>query len=86
MREHGILPSRERTEPRYLFIKTAINTGLKTLSDNGCTATQLGTGWYWSSSQYSSVYYVAWLVSFVDGRQGNDYKDSNLNVRSVAGF
>ena len=79
------LPSRDELST-ISFHKTAINTGLKTLSDNGCTATQLGTGWYWSSSQYSSVYYVAWLVSFVDGRQGNDYKDSNLNVRSVAGF
>src|SRR5574344_1382190 len=55
------LPSRDELSPIY-FNKAAINAGLKTLSDKGCTATQLGTGWYWSSSQYSSFCGVAWDV------------------------
>jgi len=79
------LPSRDELST-ISFHKTAINTGLKTLSDNGCTATQLGTGWYWSSSQYSSSYYYAWDVNFNGGDQSNYGKGLNDDVRSVAGF
>ena len=79
------LPSRDELST-ISFHKTAINTGLKTLSDNGCTATQLGTGWYWSSSQYSSIYSYAWFVNFISGNQSYFYKYFNDFVRSVAGF
>jgi uncharacterized repeat protein (TIGR02543 family) len=79
------LPSRDELST-ISFHKTAINTGLKTLSDNGCTATQLGTGWYWSSSQYSSFYLNAWYVNFDYGYQYEYGKNGNYDVRSVAGF
>ena len=79
------LPSRDELSPIY-FNKAAINAGLKTLSDKVCTATQLGTGWYWSSSQYSSYYGVAWDVDFYNGDQGYGYEDNVYDVRSVAGF
>jgi len=79
------LPSRDELSTIY-FNKAAINAGLKTLSDKGCTATQLGTGWYWSSSQYSSIYSYAWFVNFISGNQSYFYKYFNDFVRSVAGF
>ena len=79
------LPSRDELST-ISFHKTAINTGLKTLSDNGCTATQLGTGWYWSSSQCSSVYFSAWYVGFGSGGQYYSFKYNIFYVRSVAGF
>lgn len=65
--------------------KAAINTAIRKLP-NG-TATELPSDyWFWSSSQYDSSDYKAWVFSFRDGNQEYDFKDFSYGVRSVAGF
>ena len=81
------LPSRDELSTIY-FNKAAINAGLNNLRTGSYsgTATDLGTGWYWSSSQCSSYYDGAWVVNFGDGDQEDDDKFNVDDVRSVAGF
>src|SRR5574344_672517 len=82
------LPSRDELSTIY-FNKAAINAGLNNLRTGSYsgTATDLGTGCYCSSSQYSSLYFLAWYVNYLfNGIQDAYNKDGSFNVRSVAGF
>ena len=59
--------------------KSAINS---TLSANGYTT--LGTGSYWSSTEYSR--YDAYKLSFSTGYSDENYKDYTYSVRAVLAF
>src|SRR5574344_2035983 len=81
------LPSRDELST-ICFNKTSINAGLNTLTDGGYseTATQLGTDSYWSSSQYSSSYFLAWIVYYSNVLQQNHGKNVSSLVRCVTSF
>ena len=68
--------------------KEAVNESL--LKINGSASSyadaSLGTGWYWSSSQYSDYYKYAWLAGFGSGYLYDDGKNGNNNVCCIAGF
>ena len=66
--------------------KDVINTAIEKITAGGGTATKLGTGWYWSSSEYSGSY--AWLQRFSDGHRytHDGYKDNTYSVRAVRAF
>jgi len=68
---------------------TAINASLAKISslNSSYADASLGTLWYWSSSQYSVNYYIAWFVYFSEGFVGSDIKDSSYHrVCCLAGF
>ena len=69
--------------------RTAINASLAKISslNSSYADASLGTLWYWSSSQYSVNYYIAWFVYFSEGFVGSDIKDSSYHrVCCLAGF
>lgn len=68
--------------------KTAINAGLAVLTDGGYsgTVTQLGTGFYWSSSQYPSTDYYAYDEYFSNGLEYEYSKLSTYRVRCITSF
>ncbi|WP_432915366.1 hypothetical protein [Treponema socranskii] len=68
--------------------REAINASLSKINglDSGYADVSLGTGGFWSSSQYSGNNTTAWLAGFGFGYLYNVYKDSNTNVCCIAGF
>ena len=61
--------------------KDAINAGLR---KNGGEA--LKDNWYWSSSEYGTYDYYAWVVRPSDGYVSGNYKGSSFRVRCVLAF
>ena len=70
--------------------KDKINASLKTIHDaSGGSAyadESLGTNSYWSSSQSSHLYNVAWFVYFGDGFVVSVYKYYDIRVCCLSGF
>ena len=68
--------------------KAAINASLTKIRglDSNYADESLGTSWFWSSSQYSSNSYYAWLVYFSDGDVNFSSKYSYYRVCCLAGF
>ena len=81
------LPAKDELNLIYKA-KDVINTAIEKITAGGGTATKLGTGWYWSSSEDCGSY--AWLQSFSDGKQFIDhsfsFKDYARSVRAVRAF
>jgi hypothetical protein len=57
---------------------------LQLLYENRASVGNLGTGYYWSSSQYGET--NAWRQRFSDGLQSYSVKFSTLSVRAVRAF
>ena len=72
------LPSKDELNKMYLN-KATINTTAAANSGSDFT-----TDVYWSSTEY--VLYGAWGQGFVDGGQGNVYKNYPIRVRAVRAF
>ncbi len=52
-----------------------------------CGGSEFGTSWYWSSSQYASFDYVAYILVFKDGDWSNYYKyDYDFCVCCIRAF
>ena len=60
---------------------TAVNESL-----TAAGGTQIGTDWYWSSSQYSNFYNYAWNVNFSNGDVDYYTKGSSGYVRVIRAF
>jgi hypothetical protein len=60
---------------------TTINASLTTAG-----GTQIGTHWYWSSSQFSDYYFEALYVSFSNGGVDYYYKYDDNYVRVIRAF
>lgn len=54
--------------------------------NSGYADSNLGTSWYWSSSQKSYYYYDAWKVNFSDGDVACYFKIANYRVCCLSGF
>jgi hypothetical protein len=57
---------------------------LNRLYVNRTSVGNMGTAWYWSSSQ--SIYSIAWLQGFSSGDQGTNNKHGTNTVRAVRAF
>ena len=68
--------------------RAVINASLTKIRglDSNYADESLGTSWYWSSSQYSSLNSYAWYVLFSVGYVGNYVKVDNNRVCCLAGF
>ena len=68
--------------------REAINASLEKIYhlNNSYADSNLGTSWYWSSSQDSNYYYYAWYVNFRDGNVDNNNKNNNNRVCCLSGF
>jgi hypothetical protein len=77
------LPSKEELNQLYK-VKNAVNRAIDKIIAGGGTATSLGNGRYWSSSQYNR--YNAWGQRFSDGYQNDTHKNTALSVRAVRAF
>ena len=69
--------------------KDAVNASLLKIKglDGTYADSNLGTGYFWSSSQCSDYGSIAWLAEFGSGYLiGSYYKNSNNNVCCIAGF
>ena len=69
--------------------KDAVNASLLKIKglDGTYADSNLGTGYFWSSSQHSDYTYYAWLAEFGSGYLSSYYfKNSNYNVCCIAGF
>ena len=77
------LPTKYELEQLY-EVKNAVNRAIDKIIAGGGTAKKLGTGWYWSSSQYLNDY--AWYQIFSVGNQTYDNKDGTNFVRAVRAF
>jgi hypothetical protein len=67
------LPSKNELNWMYVNLKTEGLGGF-------------GEGWYWSSSQYRSIYDLHWAQRFSDGSQSNGTNNSTCSVRAVRAF
>jgi uncharacterized repeat protein (TIGR02543 family) len=81
------LPAKDELDQLYT-VKDYVNAAVEKITVDGGTATKLGTGSYWSSSE--GYYNHAWYQRFSDGNQGSytygDYKDLTYSVRAVRAF
>ena len=79
------LPAKDELDQLYT-VKDYVNAAVEKITTGEGTATSLGTGWYWSSSENYS--YDAWFQIFSDGQQlnGNYGKDDTNSVRAVRAF
>ena len=68
--------------------RDAINKSLARIHglDSDYADSNLGTSWYWSSSQLVLDYNLAWNVRFSDGNVGYSYKRYYEQVCCLAGF
>ena len=78
------LPNKEELNQIYM-VKNAVNAAIEKITAGGGTATKLGTGWYWSSSQTNLDFYV-WYQRFSDGNQSFTGKVDTISVRAVRAF
>ena len=77
------LPAMDELEQLY-SVKDTVNAAIEKITAGGGTATKLGTGNYWSSSQSSN--HDAWYQRFSDGFQDYSYKVYTYSVRAVRAF
>ena len=77
------LPTKDELNQLYL-VKGYVNTTIEKIIDGGGTATKLGTGYYWSSSQYNNG--SSWCQRFSVGGQYYGNKDDTESVRAVRDF
>ena len=79
------LPSEYELDQLYI-LDYVVNNAIDKIIAGGGTATKLGTGSYWSSSQLGNN--LAWYKIFSDDYQYDHYayKDSALSVRAVRAF
>ena len=79
------LPSEYELNQLY-FLDYVVNNAIDKIIAGGGTATKLGTGSYWSSSQLGNN--LAWYKIFSDDYQYDHYayKDSAYSVRAVRAF
>ena len=68
--------------------REAINASLAKIHglDSNYADSTLGTSWYWSSSQYSYYYNIAWHVTFGAGNVDNYGKNSRGRDCCLSGF
>ena len=68
--------------------REAINASLEKIYhlNNSYADSNLGTSWYWSSSQYSNYNIYAWHVNFSDGNVDDIFKTSDYRVCCLSGF
>ena len=68
--------------------KEAVNESLLTISGSASSYADasLGTGWHWSSSQYSPTNKYAWRADFGSGNLYYGNKSNDDNVCCIAGF
>ena len=83
------LPAENELNQLYI-VKDYVNAAIDKIIAGGGTATKLGAGCYWSSSQSTtfneSNKSYAWYQRFSDGGQGDDHKDYTFSVRAVRAF
>ena len=77
------LPAKDELE-QLCSVKDTVNAAIEKITAGEGTATSLGTGWYWSSSQRSNS--GAWGQGFSDGGQGYGTKSHTHSVRAVRAF
>ncbi|MEE1291540.1 MAG: DUF1566 domain-containing protein [Spirochaetota bacterium] len=77
------LPTKDELNQLYL-VKGYVNTTIEKIIDGGGTATKLGPGYYWSSSQYNNG--SSWCQRFSVGGQYYGNKDDTESVRAVRDF
>ena len=77
------LPAKDELDQLYT-VKDYVNAAIEKITAGDDTVTKLGTGWYWSSSQYDLN--DAWDQRFSDGYQSSYYKDYTYSVRAVRAF
>ena len=77
------LPAKDELDQLY-SVKDVINTAIEKITAGEGTATSLGTGLFWSSSQDSN--YGAWNQRFSDGAQYYYNEGNTLSVRAVRAF
>ena len=77
------LPTKDELNQLYL-VKGYVNTTIEKIIDGGGTATKLGSGYYWSSSQYNNG--SSWCQRFSVGGQYYGNKDDTESVRAVRDF
>ena len=77
------LPTKDELNQLYL-VKGYVNTTIEKIIDGGGTATKLGLGYYWSSSQYNNG--SSWCQRFSVGGQYYGDKDDTESVRAVRDF
>ena len=68
--------------------REAINASLEKIYhlNNSYADSNLGTSWYWSSSQCSNSNSFAWYVDFSDGYVFYNPKDNSNRVCCLSGF
>ena len=77
------LPAKDELE-QLCSVKDTVNAAIEKITAGDDTVTKLGTGWYWSSSQYNLN--SAWGQRFSDGYQGNSSKYNTKSVRAVRAY
>ena len=79
------LPATEELIQLYK-VKDYVNAAINKIRAGGGTATNLDTGYYWSSSQYDSSNFYSLSQRFSDGGRYYDYKTNTISVRAVRAF
>ena len=79
------LPSKEELN-QLCESQITVNTAINKIIAGGGTATKLGTGWYWSSSQNNNDKSLSWGQDFSYGEQRNLNKSYAHSVRAVRAF
>ena len=77
------LPAMDELE-QLCSVKDTVNAAVEKIRTGDGTATKLGTGDYWSSSQCD--YNHSWLQRFSDGNQDYYSKNNTYSVRAVRAF
>ena len=72
------------TKSRRGVAKEAINEAIEKITSEGGTATLLGGGVYWSSSEVYND--DAWYQNFIDGFQYRYGKAKSISVRAIRAF